>query len=235
MNRKTLLSYLIEAAVFIIIIAFGWNYYNERLETTTQNLIAYKGQLEEVELQNKNLLVSKDSYIATINDLEEQLDITKKEAREIQRQLNSKIAYIAKIEQSVNVEYVEVIKDSIVYVNNQHAIAKFHYNDDWMRFDGENEFRFGNNFDYTTRVQNISIVAPLTIGLTNDYQVFATTPNPYITFTDIEGSVIENSVLKPRKKRFSWGVQFGFGTMYDIIDKDLSIGPYGGLGVEVNF
>ena len=235
MNRKTLLSYLIEAAVFIIIIAFGWNYYNERLEITTQNLIAYKGQLEEVELQNKNLLVSKDSYIATINDLEEQLDITKKEAREIQRQLNSKIAYIAKIEQSVKVEYVEVIKDSIVYVNNQHAIAKFHYNDDWMRFDGENEFQFGNNFDYITRVKNISITAPLTIGLTNDYQVFVTTPNPYITFTDIEGSVIENSVLKPRKKRFSWGVQFGFGTMYDVIDKDLSIGPYGGLGVEVNF
>jgi hypothetical protein len=75
----------------------------------------------------------------------------------------------------------------------------------------------------------------LTIGLTNDYQIFATTPNPYIIFTDIEGSVIENSVLKPRKKRFSWGVQFGFGTMYDIIDKDLSIGPYGGLGAEVNF
>lgn len=235
MNRKTLLSYLIEAAVFIIIIAFGWNYYNERLETTTRNLIAYKGQLEEVELQNKNLLVAKDSYIATIGDLEEQLDITKKEAREIQRQLNSKLAYIAKIEQSVKVEYVEVIKDSIVYVNNQHAIAKFHYNDDWIRFDGENEFQFGNNFDYITRVKNISIIAPLTIGLTNDYQVFATTSNPYITFTDIEGSVIENSVLKPRKKRFSWGVQFGFGTMYDIVDNDLSIGPYGGLGVEVNF
>lgn len=235
MNRKTLLSYLIEATVFIIIIAFGWNYYNERLETTTQNLIAYKGKLEEVELQNKNLLVAKDSYIATISDLEEQLDITKKEAREIQRQLNSKIAYIAKIEQSIEVEYVEVIKDSIVYVNNQHAIAKFHYNDDWIRFDGENEFQFGNNFNYITRVKNISIIAPLTIGLTNDYQIFATTPNPYITFTDIEGSVIENSVLKPRKKRFNWGVQFGFGTMYDIIDKDLSIGPYGGLGVEVNF
>ena len=235
MNRKTLLSYLIEAAVFIIIIAFGWNYYNEQLETTTQNLIAYKGQLSEVELQNKNLLVAKDSYIATINDLEEQLDITKKEAKEIQRQLDSKIAYISKIEQSFKVEYVEVVKDSIVYVNNQHAIANFHYNDEWMRFDGENEFQFGNNFDYITRVKNISITAPLTIGLTNDYKEFVTSPNPYITFTDIEGSVIENSVLRPRKKRFSWGVQFGFGTMYDIIDKDLSIGPYGGLGVEVNF
>ena len=186
-------------------------------------------------MQNKNLLVAKDSYIATINDLEEQLDITKKEAKEIQRQLDSKIAYISKIEQSFKVEYVEVVKDSIVYVNNQHAIANLHYNDEWMRFDGENEFQFGNNFDYITRVKNISITAPLTIGLTNDYQVFVTSPNPYITFTDIEGSVIENSVLRPRKKRFSWGVQFGFGTMYDIIDKDLSIGPYGGLGVEVNF
>lgn len=235
MNRKTLLSYLIEATIFIIIIVIGWNYYNDRLETTTQNLIAYKGQLSEVELQNKNLLVAKDSYIATINDLEEQLDITKKEAKEIQRQLDSKIAYIAKIEQSVKIEYVEVVKDSLIYINNQHAIAKFHYNDEWMRFDGENEFRFGNNFDYTTRVQNINITAPLTIGLTNDYQIFVTTPNPYITFTDIEGSVIENSILRPRKKRFNWGLQFGFGTTYDIIEKDLAIGPYGGIGVEINF
>ena len=235
MNRKTLLSYLIEAAVFIIIIAFGWNYYNDRLYTANQNLIAYKGQLSEFELQNKNLLVAKDSYIATINDLEEQLDRTKKEAKEIQRQLDSKIAYISKIEQSVKVEYVEVVKDSLIYINNQHAIAKFHYNDEWMRFDGENEFRFGNNFDYTTRVQNISITAPLTIGLTNDYQIFVTSPNPYITFTDIEGSVIENSVLRPRKKRFNWGLQFGFGTMYDVIKKDLAIGPYGGIGAELNF
>ena len=235
MNRKTLLSYLIEATIFIIIIVIGWNYYNDRLETTTQNLIAYKGQLSEVELQNKNLLVAKDSYIATINDLEEQLDITKKEAKEIQRQLDSKIAYIAKIEQSVKIEYVEVVKDSLIYINNQHAIAKFHYNDEWMRFDGENEFRFGNNFDYTTRVQNINITAPLTIGLTNDYQIFVTTPNPYIAFTDIEGSVIENSILRPRKKRFNWGLQFGFGTTYDIIEKDLAIGPYGGIGVEINF
>lgn len=235
MNRKTLLSYLIEAAIFIIIIVIGWNYYNDRLETTTQNLKAYRGQLTEVELQNKNLLIAKDSYIATINDLEEQLDITKKEAKEIQRQLDSKIAYIARIEQLIKIEYVEVVKDSLIYINNQHAIAKFHYNDEWMRFDGENEFRFGNNFDYTTRVQNISITAPLTIGLTNDYQVFVTTPNPYITFTDIEGSVIENSVLKPRKRRFNWGLQFGFGTTYDIIERDLVIGPYGGIGVEVNF
>ena len=235
MNRKTLLSYLIEATVFIIIIVIGWNYYNDRLEITTQNLIAYKGQLSEVELQNKNLLVAKDSYIATINDLEEQLDITKKEAKEIQRRLDSKIAYIAKIEQSINVEYVEVIKDSIIYINDQHVIANFHYNDKWMQFDGVNEFQFGNNFDYTTRVQNINITAPLTIGLTNDYQIFVTTANPYITFTDIEGSVIENSILRPNKTRFNWGLQFGFGTMYDVVKKDLAIGPYGGIGVEINF
>lgn len=235
MNKKTLLSYLIEAVVFVVIIVFVFNYYHEQLDVANQNIKAYKGQIETLELKNNDLMVSRDSYIATINDLEELLDITKKEAKEIQRQLDSKIAYISNIEQSIKVEYVEVVKDSIIYVNNQQVITKFHYNDEWLSFNGENNFKFGNNFDYTTHIQNININAPLKVGLTNDYQIFVTTPNPYISFTDIDGAVIDNSVLKPKKKRLNWGLQFGFGAMYDVIDNDVSIGPYGGLGAEINF
>ena len=103
MNKQTLLSYLIEAVIFIAIIAGIWGYYDRRLDTSDQNLLAFKGKLEQVELKNGELLSSRDSYIATLNDLEELLGIAKQEARNIQKQLNSKIAYIAKLEQNIKI------------------------------------------------------------------------------------------------------------------------------------
>ena len=112
-NKRTLLSYLIEAVIFIAIIAGIWGYYDRRLDTSDQNLLAFRGKLEQVELKNGELLSSRDSYVATINDLEELLGIAKQEVRDMQRQLNSKIAYIAKLEQNTRVAYIEVFKDSI--------------------------------------------------------------------------------------------------------------------------
>lgn len=236
-NKKTLLTYIIEAIVFIAIIAGVWGYFSNKLNVSDQNIKALKGSLQVVELQNKNLLYSRDSYVATINDLEELLRISKKEAKDIQRQLDSKIAYIAKLEQSVKIEYVEVIKDSIIYVDNSkdHLIAPFHYQDDWLSLNGENEFHLGENFDYKTTLKDIKMNTPLTVGLTNDYQIFVTTPNPYVSFSSIEGAVIDKSIVRPRKKRFGWGLQVGVGAMYDVLDKDIAVGPYGGLGVHVNF
>lgn len=237
MNRQTLLSYLIEAVIFIAIIAGLWGYYDRKLDTSDQNLLAFRGKLEQVELKNGELLASRDSYIATINDLEELLGIAKQEARDMQRQLNSKIAYIAKLEQNTKIEYIEVVKDSIIYVDNgpQKVIASFNYNDKWLSFNGENEFNLGDKFDYKTTLYNIQMNTPLTVGLTNDYKIFVKSDNPYVNFSSIEGAVIDNQALRPKKKRFGWGLQLGFGVMYDVIDKDVAVGPYAGLGVELNF
>ena len=235
MTKKTLIGYLIEAVILIGLLAAVWGYYNNKLNDSEQNLKAMQGHVEMIELQNKDLLYARDSYVATINDLESLLNISKKEVKEIQRQLNSKISYISKLEQAVKIEYIEVIKDSIVYVSQDKLFSKFHYNDNWLSFTGENEFIIGDKFDYTTTIRNISINAPLTVGLTNDYKIFVTTPNPYISFSEIEGAVIDNSVMKPRKKRFGWGLHGGFGVMYDVIDKDVAVGPTASFGVHVNF
>ena len=236
-NKKTLLTYIIEAVIFITIIAGVWGYYGNKLSVSDQNIKALKGNIEVIELQNKELLYSRDSYVATINDLEELLNISKKEAKDIQRQLDAKIAYIAKLEQESRIEYVEVIKDSIIYIDNStnHLIASFHYEDEWLSLNGENEFHLGENFDYKTTLRNIRMTTPLTVGLTDDYKIFVSTPNPYVMFGDIEGTVIDKSIVKPRKKRFGWGLQVGVGAMYDVLDKDIAVGPYGGLGVHVNF
>jgi uncharacterized protein with NAD-binding domain and iron-sulfur cluster len=237
MNKQTLLSYLIEAVIFIAIIACLWGYYDRKLDISDQNLLAFRGKLEQVELKNGELLSSRDSYVATINDLEELLGIAKQEVRDMQRQLNSKIAYIAKLEQNTRVEYIEVVKDSIIYVNSspQKVIASFHYNDNWLSFNGENEFTPGDKFDYKTTLHNIQMNTPLTVGLTNDYKIFVKSENPYVNFSSIEGAVIDKQALKPRKQRFGWGLQLGIGAMYDVVDKDVAVGPYAGLGVELNF
>lgn len=236
-EKKTFLGYIIEGIIFIAIIAAVWGIYDNKLDTSEQNLKAARGHIEQVELKNGELLSSRDSYIATINDLEELLDITKQEVKDIQRQLDSKVAYISKIESEVRVEYIETVRDSIIYVNSDPNIATstFRYNDKWVDLVGRNEFIFGEQFDYKTTIESLSMDVPLNVGLTNDYQIFVKTPNPYVSFSSIEGAVIDNSVLKPRKKRFNWGLQMGFGAMYDIVNKDIAVGPYAGVGAEFNF
>lgn len=236
-EKKTLLGYIIEGIVFIAIIAAVWGIYNNKLDTSEQNLKAARGHIEQIELKNGELLNSRDSYIATINDLEELLDITKQEVKDIQRQLDSKIAYISKIESEVRIEYVETVRDSIIYVNSDPNIATstFRYNNKWVDLIGRNEFIFGEQFDYKTTIESLSINVPLNVGLTDDYQIFVKTPNPYVLFSSIDGAVIDNSILKPRKKRFNWGLQLGVGAMYDIVDKNIAVGPYAGVGAEFNF
>ena len=236
-EKKTLLGYIIEGIVFIAIIAAVWGIYDNRLDTSEQNLKAARGHIEQVELKNGELLNSRDSYIATINDLEKLLDITKQEVKDIQRQLDSKVAYISKIESEVRVEYIETVRQSIINVNNAPNIATstFRYNNKWVDLVGRNEFIFGEQFDYKTTIESLSMDVPLNVGLTNDYQIFVKTPNPYISFSSIDGAVIDNSVLKPRKKKFNWGLQMGFGAMYDIMNKNIAVGPYAGVGAEFNF
>ena len=229
------IGFIIEAIIFIVIIACTYSCLSRKLDASEQNLKAAQGRIEIVELENGELLSSRDSYIATINDLEDLLDISKKEIKDIQRQLDDKIAYISNIESNVRVEYIETVRDSIVYVNPSTATSSFSYFDKWVTLNGVNEFRFGEKFDYTTTITSISMDVPLNVGLTNDYKIFVKSSNPYVHFSDIQGAVVDNSIMRPRKKRFSWGLQGGFGLMYDVIDKDIAAGPYLGIGAEFNF
>lgn len=229
--------FIIEAIIFIAIIVCVYSCLSNKLDVSEQNLLAAQGKIEQVELKNGELLTARDSYIATINDLENLVDMTKKEAKEIQRQLDSKIAYISRLESNIKIEYIEVVKDSIIYIdsNHQKAIASFHYNDRWLSLMGENEFTFGENFNYKTTLRSINMDVPLHVGLTNDYQIFVKSENPYVHFSNIEGAVIDQSILRPKKKRFSWGLQGGLGTMYDFVDRDVAAGVYLGIGAQFNF
>lgn len=229
--------FAVEAVIFIAIIAGVYGFLSNKLDISEQNVIAARGQVEELTLKNGELVAVRDSHITTINELDGLLKITTKEAKELQRKLDSKIAYIGELESQTRIEYIETVRDSIIYVSDstKHAKVPFHYKDNWLSLKGENNITVDGAIDCKTTLSNITLNTPITVGLTNDYQIFVKTDNPYVRFTDIQGAVIDKQKLRPRKKRFSWGLQVGAGVMYDVWHKQVAVGPYGGLGVELNF
>lgn len=208
--------------------------YKERLNISEQNLKAYKNDVRQLKLENGNLVKVRDSYILENCQLQEQFDLTKKEVNELQNKLNSTLAYISKIESNVYIDTVTCIVDSLVIDTtavDTTTKVHFRYNDDWLRLNGITKF----DKQFSTELYDIYMNVPLKVGLTNDYQIFVLSENPYVNFSKIEGAAINNSILVPKKKRWSWGVQGGIGIGYDLINKNISVGPYAGIGFQYNF
>ena len=128
MDKKSIISLFIEAALFIAIIMFGWNYYNNQLNTSEHNLKTACGKIEQLELKNGDLLTARDSYIAKTSDLEELLGITQSEVRELKKTLGDKVAYISKLEAQIETGPIIIQKDSIVYID-KNIESHFKYND----------------------------------------------------------------------------------------------------------
>lgn len=231
MQRNSIITLFIEAAIFIGIIMFGINYYNNQLDISDQNLKAYKGQLEQVEMKNGELVAIRDSYILKTKDLQEQFDLSQKEIRDLKRKLGSSLAYIAELESNIKIDTIVTIKDTIIYKDKETDI-KFLYQDDWLSFNGET-ILFNN--ESNTKLSNININIPLKVGLSNDYQIFVQSDNPYVNFSSIEGAVIDGSKFRPKKKRWNIGIYGGFGIHYDMPTKSFGYGPQLGVGVSIGF
>lgn len=231
MQRNSIISLLIEAIIFISVIMFGINYYNNQLDISDQNLKAYKGQLEQVEMKNGELVSIRDSYILRIKDLENQFDISQKEIRDLKRKLGSSLAYISKLESSIKIDTIVTIKDTIIYKDKETDI-RFMYIDDWLSFNGET-ILFNN--ESNTKLSNININIPLKVGLSDDYQIFVQSDNPYVNFSSIEGAVIDGSKFRPKKKRWNIGIYGGFGIHYDMPTKSFGYGPQLGIGASIGF
>lgn len=229
-SKKSIISLIIEAVIFLGIISFGYQTISNKLKRSEQNIIAYKNQIEQLELKNGELLSTRDSYLMDKNQLEEELDITKKEIKELEKKLGSSLAYIAKIQSEIKIDTIETIKDSIIYINNTPQEIFFNYKDEWFSLKGTN-----NVFKSTTSLYDINMIVPLTLGLTNDYKLFIRSPNPYVYFTDMDGAVINGSKLIPKEKHWSFGIHGGFGVSYDMLSKNLGVGPYMGAGISYKF
>lgn len=237
MEKKSLIWMIIEALILLMVLSFVWNHYDNKLDISEQNLIASRSKLEELTLENGNLLFEKDSYILKIKDLETEIGVSKKEIKNLQRKLDSSVAYIAKIEGQYKMDTVYTVKDSLIYVNNDNYIAKFSYKDKWFSINGENDISINNKKidNINTNLYDIIMNASLTIGITDSYKFFIETDNPYLNINNVNSSAIENSIMTPKKKRFNFGFQMGMGLSYDLFSKSWGVGPYAGAGLQINF
>jgi hypothetical protein len=228
-DKKSIISLIVEAVLFLGIISFGYNLMNKKLDTSEQNLIAYKGKMEQLELKNGELITVRDSYIMDKNQLEEELGVTKKEVKDLEKKLESTLAYISNIESQVRIDTIETVRDSIIYINDSDIDVKFNYSDEWLSFNGLTRIR---DTQSNTSLRDVNMKVPLTIGLTDNYKLFIQSDNPYVNFTYMEGAVMDGSNLIKKPRRFGLSVQGGMGVNYDLISKQLGVGPYLGLGIH---
>ena len=228
-DRKSIISLIVEAVLFIGIISFGYKVMNGKLETSEQNLLAYKGQMEQLELKNGELIATRDSYILDKKNLEEALNVSKSEVKDLEKKLNSSLAYIANMESQIRIDTVTIVKDSIIYDEGDIAQIHFDYDDDWFGVKGTTDL---TGPEITTSLYDIKMYVPIQWGMMDNYKIFVKSDNPYVSFTNLDGAVIDGSKLIPKQRKFGLSVQGGFGVNYDLLKKNLGVGPYLGFGVH---
>ena len=231
MNKKWIyILLIIEAMFFIGIMTYSYTRQSNKMDVLEQNLKAERDELSSIKLENGKLL--KDQYVRIIKEKEltEELDITKKEKRELERILGEKIAYITELETNIRIDTVSTTKDSIIYLQDSTTLVKFTYTDKWLSFNG-----LSNLKQKKTELFDINIPVPLEVGLTDDYNFFVISENPYLDISYINSNVVDGSVLYKKPKKWNFGIQFGFGVQYGTIGKKFDVGPYGGFGAQYNF
>lgn len=178
---------------------------NQRNIILENNISALNDSVKTYKLKNGELMYEKQGYILEKQDLEKYIGIKEKEIKDLERSLNSKVATISKLEGELAInsitthDSIEVLPDSIVNIY-------FDYSDQWLKLDGVTNYGLKTNLSNTT-LNCIHIPLSLKVGMTEDNKWFATTVNPYVTFTTIEGANLQRA----QPKKWCLSVQGGAG------------------------
>lgn len=223
---------IIFSIIIIIILIMPTTCTNRKNENLTNNIKALTDSVQTLNLKNGELLSAKQSLILEKKELEKYLDISKKDVNDLEKKLNSSLALIAKLNGGIHVDTI-MMTDSVI-IHNDTIDSYFNYTDKWICLDGHTSLL--NNYA-TTTINNISMSADLKMGMTDDYKVFVTTDNPYLTFNEIDAAAIDGSVVREKKKRWNIGAQLGIGAGYNLASKTdkFFIGPYIGVGISYGF
>lgn len=228
-NYQKYYLFAIILLVFIIIWMLGNNTAkNDNIKIYKNNIEALSNELDSFRLKNNELVVTKQNLILEKNKLEEYLDISKKEIKELEKKLDSKIKYIASIEGKVTMDTVE-IHDSIYIDPNGNMSLYFDYTDKWVTLGGHSTQTTFDDF-YTT-LDTLSMNVPLKVGLTDDRKIFVQSSNPYMNITDIKGAYVDESQLRKIINRFGLCFYLGWGVQYGMFTQKFDTGPQAGFGV----
>lgn len=234
-NWKNIL--LIVLSCIVIALTMSTAYKSQKLGTAENNIIALTDTIKSYELKNGDLLYEQQGYILKKQELEKYIELKESEINELERKLGSAITTIASLEGQIRVDTIKLV-DSI-YIEKDIIYNDFSYYDDWLTLYGTTTYK---DDIFNTTLNTIAMNVPLKVGTTDDNKWFATSSNPYVSFTNIEGISLE----KAKPKRWSFGFQAGVGVVGGVGicgNSDgfvrsgwvLGAGLYVGLGVSYKF
>jgi hypothetical protein len=234
MSKKAWIVITIETLLFMLIFSIMIHYNSTLISKLNNNISVYRDSIETVVLKNDELLASKQSLILSESQIREELNVSKNEIKELKKHLKSDLAYIAKLEANVELKDTVWMKPDTVFVNANNYITKtFNYSDDWLQM---NSSLYGSDVDdLQLSIDYLNIDVPLMLGLTNNYKFWVKTDNPYVTFTNIESAVVDESSIRPKKQHWNFGIHAGIGVHYGLFGQKVDVGPYVGAGVTYNF
>ena len=233
MSKKSWIILIAEALVFILVLGSITKCQSDKIDRLEHNVSAYRDTIEYVEAKNGELISIKESLILSEAEAREELELTKAEVKDLKKKLNSDIAYIAKLESQIGIKDTVWMKPDTVFVKDGVSVKKFNWMDNWTSINASVQ---GSSIaDSRLGISNIKMNVPLELGLTDDYQFWGKSENPYVMFTDINSAVINNSSVKQKEKRFHHGIYVGFGFQYGLFGKQWDFGPQGGYGFMYSF
>lgn len=230
MKKSTIILLIIEALLFFSIFGCVKSCDNKQLAISQQNLKAAQDTIEMLYMENGELAYEKSLYILSENQLQNQLSISKSELIDIKKKFGD-LSLLIKSNNEIRIDTVYSTIDSIIYINDT-TNHYFKYNDDWLSLEGQSMILDGSG---KTILYNIKVPTPISIGLTEDYRVFIKSPNPYLSITEIDGAILDNSKFNQNKSHWSHGIQIGLGIQYGLFNKELDIGPQIGYSLQYNF
>lgn len=233
MSRKSWIIIIVEAMLFLAVIGTVVKCSNDKIERLENNIGAYKNKMELVETQNGELMAVRQSLMLSEAELREELNMSKKELKNLKKDLADDIAYIAELESRLAVPDTVYMKPDTVYVKDDYTIKVFDWKNDWMKVGAE---VYGTTIDNSElSLFDIYMDVPLEFGLTDGYKVFVKSSNPYVKFTELNSVVVNGSSVKAKPKRWHHGITAGFGVHYGLSQSNWDFGPGVMYGVTYSF
>lgn len=211
----------------ILFLNYKYNTTSDQLSISQHNLAVSQDSLRSIQLKNNEHVYTINSYILKKNELEKYLDVNNQTIKELEKKLKSKVAYISNIKSNIIYDSI-VVKDTINMIDDMISY-NIKYNDNWISLRGRSTIQ---DKIATTTIDTLSIPTPLQVGLTDNYQIWVKSKNPYLHITDIEGAVIQGSKLNQKQKKWGLGIQMGVGMQYGLMNKQIDFGPQIGIGIN---
>lgn len=233
---------IVFVVVLVLAIVFGINFCQKRQierEISTHNINALLDSIKVTQSKLNGVIYSHDALLIKKNDLEKALGVSQKQIKELNKQLDSKVTYIAKLEGDISILNKQMSDVSYTKIKDNYAIHSK---------DSNQYYKVGltSNFEIDTTnytINNLSskldyLVMPinLTTGLTDEWTIFVNTDNPYVKFTNIHGAVVDKNLYIPKSKQKPWalGIGVGMATGYNLIG-GWYVGPGVFVGITYNF